>query len=99
MYPVWSRLIQFIQHDRNYNSLYFEANCLMRNEQLSTTRLGEWLPLHHYSEPSTLPVNINDLMPEHIDSRGSLIALYCFPTTAVVVMQHNLSECYAVCDL
>jgi len=71
----------------------------MRNEQLSTTRLGEWLPLRHYSEPGTLPVNINDLMSKHIDSRSSLIALCCFPTTAVVIMQHNLSECYAVCYL
>jgi len=61
----------------------------MWNEQLSTTRLGEGLPLHYYSEPGTLPVNINDLMPEHIDSRGSLISLCCLPTTALVIMQHN----------
>jgi hypothetical protein len=71
----------------------------MWNEQLSTTRLGEGLLLHHYSETGTLPVNINDLMPEHIDSRDSLIALCCLPTTALVKMQHNLSECYAVCYL
>jgi hypothetical protein len=91
-----SRLIEFPKHDRFHNSLYFVANGLMRNEQLSSG-LGEWLPLHHYSVPGTLSVNVNYLMPEHIDSRSSLIALCCIPTTAVDIMQHNLSEGNDVC--
>jgi hypothetical protein len=97
MYLTGSRLIQFPEHERFRNSLYFVGDGLMRNEQLSSRCLGEWLPLHNYSVPGTLPVNVNDLMPEHIDSQSSLIALCCFLTTTVDIMQHNLSEIKAVC--
>jgi hypothetical protein len=55
------------------------SDLLMRTGQLSNTRLGAGLLLHHYSGSSTLPVNINDLMPEHIDSCSFVAAHCCLP--------------------
>lgn len=76
-------------HDNVITFLHVEATNLMGTGQLLNMHLGIGLVLHHYSDRSTLPVNINDLMSEHIDSQGSVTALCRFPTTTMVIIGHN----------